>query len=204
MPENARCSLGGNAAISETDTSWTSATSTTKSAMRRRRKLRLLCRSEDWMAVLQRATGKPAGSVFIFNFTVANFTNANELELMAAYNLKNGGDFGFLERKFQAHICAVQFVLKRGTHRTRLAQVTRIAFHFCAPEKSLVIWCVAHVSPIVVASLPFTTSTSSSSFTLPYTTTQEHAAQSVQQDQLREHPGHNAHVEALPVDKLRH
>ena len=37
------------------------------------------------MAVLQRATGKPAGSVFIFNFAVANFTMANELELMAAY-----------------------------------------------------------------------------------------------------------------------
>ena len=48
-------------------------------------KLRLLCRSQNWMPVLQRATGKPAGSIFIFNFAVANFTMANELELMAAY-----------------------------------------------------------------------------------------------------------------------
>ena len=53
MPPNARCSLGGNAAISETDTSRTSTTSTTRSAIRRRRKLRLLYRSENWMAVLQ-------------------------------------------------------------------------------------------------------------------------------------------------------
>ena len=37
------------------------------------------------LAVLQRATGKPAGSIFIFNFAVANFAMANELELMAAY-----------------------------------------------------------------------------------------------------------------------
>ena len=30
-----------------------------RSAIRKRRKLRLLCRSENWMAVLQGATGKP-------------------------------------------------------------------------------------------------------------------------------------------------
>ena len=52
--------------------------------------------------------------------------------------------------------------------------------------------------------LPFTTSTSSSSFTLPSTTTQEHASQPVQHDHLREHPIHHAHLQALPVDKLRH
>ena len=34
------------------------------------------------MAVVQRATGKPVGSVFIFNFAVAKLTIANELELM--------------------------------------------------------------------------------------------------------------------------
>ena len=39
------------------------------------------------MAVLQRATGKPAGSIFIFifNFAVADFAMANELELVATY-----------------------------------------------------------------------------------------------------------------------
>ena len=44
--------------------------------------------------------------------------------------------------------------------------------------------------------LPFTTSTSSSSFTPP-STAQEHAA-------LREHPVHHAHLQAPSVDKLRH
>ena len=58
--------------------------------------------------------------------------------------------------------------------------------------------------PLLFFHLPFTTSTSSSSFTLPSTTTQEHTAQSVQQDQLQEHPVHLAHLQALPVDKLRH
>ena len=84
MPENARCSPGGNATNSDTDTFTTSQVSTTKSAIRRKRKLRLLCRSPDWMAVLQRATEKPAGSIFIFNFAVADFAMASELELMAA------------------------------------------------------------------------------------------------------------------------
>ena len=53
--------------------------------IRRRRKLRLLCRSENWMGVLQRATVKPVGSVFIFNFAVANLTMANKLELMVLH-----------------------------------------------------------------------------------------------------------------------
>ena len=39
------------------------------------------------MAVLQRATGKPAGSVFTFNFAVANLTMANELELMVFHSI---------------------------------------------------------------------------------------------------------------------
>ena len=51
--------------------------------------------------------------------------------------------------------------------------------------------------PWLLSHLPLTTSTSSSSFTLP-STTQEHAAQSVQQEQLREHP-HHAHLQAPSV-----
>ena len=57
---------------------------------------------------------------------------------------------------------------------------------------------------LLFSHLPFTTSTSSSSFTLPSTTTQEHAAQPVQHDQLREHPVHHAHLQAPSVEKLRH
>ena len=47
--------------------------------------------------------------------------------------------------------------------------------------------------PLLFSHLPFTTTTSSSSFTLPSTTTQEH----------EEHPVHHAHLQALP-DKMRH
>ena len=55
------------------------------------------------------------------------------------HHLRNVGDFGFLERipekrrgvvtgdPLTKHICATQSVHKRGTHTTRLAQVTRIA-----------------------------------------------------------------------------
>ena len=52
--------------------------------------------------------------------------------------------------------------------------------------------------------MPFTTITSSSSFTLPSTTTPEHALHSGQHDLLQEHPVHHGHLQALPVDKQRH
>ena len=62
-----------------------------------------------------------------------------------------------------------------------------------------------HMShPLLRSHLPFTTSTSSSSFTLPSLTTPGHALQSGQQEQLREHQVHHAHLQAFPVDKLRH
>ena len=80
MPQNARCSLGGNAAISETDTSRTATTSTTQSAIRRRRKLRVTMSIGKFDGCTTESHGKPAGSVCIFNFTVANFTKANELK----------------------------------------------------------------------------------------------------------------------------
>ena len=64
---------------------------------------------------------------------------------------------------------------------------------------------VLHMShPLLLSHMPYTTSTSSSSFTLPSTTTQEHAAQPAQHDQLQEHPRHHELLQALPVDKLRH
>ena len=58
MPENARCSPGGNAAISETDTSTTSTASTSGSTIRRRRKLRLPCRSQDWTGGITESHGE--------------------------------------------------------------------------------------------------------------------------------------------------
>ena len=59
--------------------------------------------------------------------------------------------------------------------------------------------------PCWLPHLPFTTSTSSSSFTLPSTTTQETRSTSgTNKNKLREHPVHHAHLQALPVDRLRH
>ena len=46
--------------------------------------------------------------------------------------------------------------------------------------------------------------TSPSSFTLPSTKTEEHAAQSVQYGHAQEHQVHHGHLQALRVDKQRH
>ena len=146
MPQNARRSLGGNATISETDTSRTSATST-KSAIRRRIKLRLLCRSENWMAALQRATEKQAAA------SSSSISQWRTSQWQTSWNSRQPASsekrWWFLfpgknsrvqkGHPFTIHICAVQFVHKRGTHITRLAQVTRIAVIF-ALQKSLVVW----------------------------------------------------------------
>ena len=191
--------LGGNAAISDTDTSRTSTTSTKKSAIRTRRKLRLLCRSENWMSVVQRATEKPAGSIFIFNFAMAN-----ELELMETYIIwemvvisvswKEFQKIDGRRRQYTHKHCtysAVQSVHKRGTH-TQRAWLKNCIVIFVRLKR----FChlVLHMShPLLFSHLPFRTSTSSSSFTLPSTTTQEHKG----------HPVHHAYLQARPVDKLR-
>ena len=78
-------------------------------------------------------------------------------------------------RTHNTHLCSTVCSQMRNAHTTRLAQELRC--HLCAPEKNLVIWCV---SCLILGCLTcsFTTSTSSSSFTLP-SATQEHAARSV-------------------------
>ena len=58
--------------------------------------------------------------------------------------------------------------------------------------------------PLLLSHLPFTTSTSSSSFILPSTTTPEHALQRGQHDLLQEHPVHHQLLQDLRVDKQRH
>ena len=161
MPENARCPPGGNRTISGADTSTTSTASTTKSATRSRRKLRLLCRSQNWTAVLQRATGKPAGSIFIFNFAAADFAMANELELMATYIIwkmvvisvswkefqKIDGECRQYTHKHCTH-SAVQTLHKRNASDTLGSIFAESSL--CAWKES-VIWS-AHVSPFVALS----------------------------------------------------
>ena len=105
------------------------------------------------------------------------------------------------------------------THNTHLCSTvcsqTRNAHHALGPSHtdcSVIFVClkrichlVLHMShPCWLPHLPFTTSTSSSSFTLPSTTTPEYAARPVQHDPLREHPVHHAHLQATSVDKQRH
>ena len=80
---------------------------------------------------------------------------------------------------------------------------SRIALHLCALEKNLSFG--PHMShTLLLSHLPFTTSTSSSSFTLPSTTTPEHALQSGQHDHLQKHPVYIINLHNLPVDKQRH
>ena len=129
------------------------------------------------------------------------------------HHLRIGGDFGFLEgipesrrgvwtrHPLPTHICAIQFVHKSGTHTTRLAQ----ELHNIFVRLKRICHLVLHMShPLLFSYLPFTTNNPPSSFTLPFTTTQEHEAQRAQHEQLREHPVHHAHLQAPSVDKLRH
>ena len=167
MPENARCSPGGSATISETDTSRTSTASATRSAIQRRRTLRVLCRSQNLMAVLQRATEKPAGSIFIFNFAVASFTMANELEFMAAYiiwemvvisvpgkNFRNSTVGVDRTPTHNTHLCSTVCSQARNAHQALGSSHTDCSVIFGAPEKDLSPG-VAHVPPLLVASLAF-------------------------------------------------
>ena len=106
-------------------------------------------------------------------------------------NLTNTRDQCRLERCRQdthSQQTSVQHSLFTSAERTPRAYLKShgLQCHLCAPL------------------MPFTTSTSSSSFTLPSTPTQEHAAQPVQHGHLQEHPVHHAHLQALPVDKQRH
>ena len=97
--EKARCSLGGNVAISETGTSTTSTASTTKSAIRRRRKLRILCRSQNLMAVLQRAMGEICRPHLHLQLRSGQLHNGKRVGADGnLHHLRNGGNFGFLER----------------------------------------------------------------------------------------------------------
>ena len=80
------------------------------------------------------------------------------------FHLRNGGDFGFLERIPEIRRGGVDSThtrtacsQARNAHHALGSRVTaqaRFAFHLCAPEKSFVI-CSAHVSPFVPLSLAF-------------------------------------------------
>ena len=71
-----------------------------------------------------------------------------------SHHLRNGGDFGFLEKisenrrggverthTHKTHSFGTVCSQARNAHTTRLAQ--ELHYHLCAPEKSLIIWCVS-------------------------------------------------------------
>ena len=99
---------------------------------------------------------------------------------------------------------SVQYSLfRRNAHHALGSSHTDCIFMFVRLKR--ICHLVLHMShPMLLSHLPFTTSTSSSSFTLPSSTIQEYAARSAQQEQLREHPVHHGHLQAPSVDKLRH
>ena len=101
------------------------------------------------------------------------------------------------------HLCSTVCSQARSAHHALGSrEQPKHDLHFIFVRLKRICHLVLHVSYPWLSHLPYTTSTSSSSFTLP-STTQEHAAHSVQ-EQLREHPVHHAHLQAPSVDKLRH
>ena len=166
---------------------------------------------KNWMAVLQRATRKPAGSIFIFifNFAVTDVAMANDLELVAACIIwEMVVTSVFLEgtpqnrrreevdRTPTRKYTSVQYSLFTSAERTLnalgLAQVqdqARFASIYVLQRKFSHLVC--HMShPWLFSHAPSSMSTSSSALTYP--TTQ------------REHSVHPAHLQAHPVDKRRH
>ena len=104
------------------------------------------------------------------------------------------------------HLCSTVCSQARNAHHAlgssnhglhvifvRLKRICHMVLHMSHP-----CWSLPH--------LPCTTSTSSSSFTLLFLPRHKntHYVQSGQHDLLHEHPVHHAHLQALPVDKLRH
>ena len=119
------------------------------------------------------------------------------------HHLRNGGDFCSLE--FQkiyrrcrqdtpnTHLCSA--VCSQARNVNDALGSSNHGLHFIFVRLKRICQVVLHMShPLSFSHLPFTTSTSSSSSTLPSTNTREH----------EEHQVHHAHLQALPVDKLRH
>ena len=162
---NARCSLDGNAAISDTDTSRTSTTSTRRPTIRRRRTLRLPCRSENWMATLQGVTGETRRQRLHLQHRSGKTHNGKRVGAHdIPHHLINDGEFDFLEgmpenrrvyirKLLTRHVCAVQFV--HNANSTINAHDSRIALSSFLSEKSVVIWCFTCLISLTVLSRAF-------------------------------------------------
>ena len=100
MHENARCSLGGNRTNSDTDTSTTSAASTTKSPIRRRRKASITLSIARLDGGTAESHGETRQQCLHLHLQHRSGRLRNGKRVGAHGNqhqLRNGGDFGFLE-----------------------------------------------------------------------------------------------------------
>ena len=100
------------------------------------------------------------------------------------------------------HLCSTVCSQARSAHHALGSrEQPKHDLHFIFVRLKRICHLVLHVSHPWLPHLPYTTSTSSSSFTLP-STTQEHAAPLVPQEQLREHSvqasGHQGGTGAVP------
>ena len=128
-------------------------------------KTRLLCRSQTGWRYYREPRGNPPAAIFIFNFTMADFAMANELELMAAYIIwemvvisvswKNSRKAtGRVDRTptHKTHLCSTVCSQARNAHHALGSSHTDCSVIFVR-LKRVESSGVAHVSPVVALSL---------------------------------------------------
>ena len=114
-----------------------------------------LIRSENWMAALTESHGESRRQRLHLQLRSGQLHNGKRVGTHGNLDhLRNGGGFCFLEGipenrregvdrtpTHETHLCSTVFSQARNDHTTRLAQVTRITFRRCAPEKNLSSGC---------------------------------------------------------------
>ena len=201
---NARCSLGGNAAISETDASRTSTTSTRRSAIRDggENSDYHVDRKTGWR-YCREPRGNPSAASSSSTSQWQNsqwqtswgswYSTSSDKKVVISVSWK---EFQRIDGRVQTghpltkHICAVQFVqCTNNALGSRASTAQELQCHLCALENksSHLVRCMSH--PWLFSHALSSMNTSCSSPT--YHTTQ------------REHPAHHAHFQAPSVDKLR-
>ena len=209
MPWNARCSLGGNAAISQTDMSRKKVNDKISNSKEEKTSI---CRSENWMAVQQRATGETRRQHLHLQFRSGQLRNDKQVGAHGSLHLRLGGDFGFLERIPEHRWEGADRTPTHNTHlcRTLCSQARNVNHAFGSSNHGMyfifvrlkrICHLVLHMShPLLFSHLPFTTSTSSSSFTLPSPNTQEHEEYIVHHAHLTRRNQESCHKEILGND----
>ena len=105
-----------------------------------RSELRLLCRSQNWMADYREPRPTSQWKTIWSSWKP---TSSEEMVVISVSWKEFQKIDGVLQtgHPLTKHISSVQSVHKRGTHTTRWAQVTRIAMSSWCAKTSVVIWC---------------------------------------------------------------